>query len=216
MTTSSWFRRFVGLMLLGLGIFSSVSCGDVVRTGRAPVYVIVDSIAGAPGSNPTQFVSNLLSDVQVLIPTTINGQQVLVPSFFNDLARVTFRLGVKNAGTPNAPLGPSELNAVTINRYRVVFKRADGRNNPGVDVPYSFDGAFTVTIPVNGTVTQSFDIVRHQAKLEPPLKNLAGLGSATFITTIAEVTFWGHDQAGNEVEAFANITVQFGDFADEE
>lgn len=216
MTTSSGFRRFSGFTIVAAAIFSSVSCGDVVRTGRSPVYVIVDSIAGAPGSNPTQFVSNLLSDVQVLIPTTVNGQQVLIPSFFNDLARVTFRLGQKNSGTPSAPIGPSELNAVTIQRYHVDFKRADGRNTQGVDVPYSFDGAFTVTIPINGTVSQSFDIVRHQAKLEPPLKNLAGLGSATFITTIAEVTFWGHDQAGNEVQAFANITVQFGDFADEE
>ena len=27
-------------------------------------------------------------------------------------------------------------------RYRVEFRRTDGRNTPGVDVPYGFDGGW--------------------------------------------------------------------------
>ena len=61
----------------------------------------------------------------------------------------------------------------------------------------------------------AFEIVRHQAKLEPPLKNLAGAGGGLgFISTIAEITFYGHDQNGNEVSVTGRMDVQFGDFAD--
>ncbi len=73
----------------------------------------------------------------------------------------------KDIGPPTgtAP-SPSPNNEVTINRYRVVFRRSDGRNTPGVDVPYGFDGAATGTIPSGGTLTLGFEIVRHVAKLE--------------------------------------------------
>jgi hypothetical protein len=34
------------------------------------------------------------------------------------------------------------------------------------------------------------------------------------ISTIAEVTFYGHDQTGRAVSAVGNIGVSFGDFGD--
>ena len=47
------------------------------------------------------------------------------------------------------------------------YIRADGRNTPGVDVPYGFDGALTAT--VSGSTTVGFELVRHIAKEEAPL-----------------------------------------------
>jgi hypothetical protein len=44
---------------------------------------------------------------------------------------------------------------------------------------------------------------------------MIGGGGLGIITTIAEVTFWGRDQNGNEVTVSGNITVNFGDFGDE-
>ena len=44
------------------------------------------------------------------------------------------------------PNGPTSNNAITVNRYRVTYRRSDGRNTPGVDVPYAFDGAVTFTV----------------------------------------------------------------------
>jgi hypothetical protein len=61
-----------------------------------------------------------------------------------------------------------------------------------------------------------FDLVRHVNKAEPPLSNLRGIGGGQFINAIVQVTFWGHDQAGNEVEASGTVNVNFADFADEE
>ncbi len=134
-----------------------------------------------------------------------------MPTFYNDIGTAEFRVEAKNPTVPT-----TGINAVTITRYRVVFRRSDGRNTPGVDVPYGFDGAATTTISPGGTGSVSFDLIRHQAKLEPPLRNLAGFGGLGFISTIAEITFYGHDQNGNELIATGSMDVQFGDFADDE
>ena len=91
--------------------------------------------------------------------------------------------------------GPSPVNAITITQYHVEYVRSDGRNVQGVDVPFAFDGAVTVTVA--GTRHRSpFTLVRLQAKQEAPLKALAFGGGANTITTVARVTFYGHDQTG--------------------
>lgn len=201
MTTTSWRRRLATAGLIGAVALGSVQCGDVARTGKSPAYVIIDRIEAAPGDTPESFGGQLNSDVMPV---------------FNDPGRATFRLALKNPGTPTAPLGPSTLNEVTLTRYRVRYIRADGRNTPGVHVPYAFDGGMTVTVPANGTAQGVFDVVRQQAKLEPPLSNLVGFGGSQLIFTIAEVTFYGRDQAGNDVVATGQISVNFADFADDE
>jgi hypothetical protein len=54
--------------------------------------------------------------------------------------------------------------------------------------------------------------VRHVAKAEAPLKALST--SNLIISTIAEVTFYGKDLAGNDVVAAGSIGISFGNFAD--
>ncbi len=139
---------------------------------------------------------------------------VRVATTFNDSGRVRFRLALKNPGSATSPLGPTTLNEITVTRYRVVFRRTDGRNTPGTDVPHAFEGGMTLTVPAQATVEGVFDMVRHTNKEEPPLRNLIGLGAGLQINTIAEVTFFGRDQAGNEVTAGGLVTVNFADFGD--
>ena len=70
------------------------------------------------------------------------------------------------------------------------------------------------TIPGGGAVNSiGFELVRHNAKMEAPLVQL--ITSPTIISTIAEVTFYGRDQAGNEISATSFMGVDFGDFADD-
>ena len=174
---------------------ASAACSDFIRQDRSPVTLVIDRLEAAPGDDST-FDGVLLADVR-----TNN-------SVFEDTGRVTMRLIMKDVGT-----APSPVNAVTINRYRVRYVRADGRNTPGVDVPFPFDSAVTFTVPASGgTVSQLFDLTRHISKVEAPLGALAG--SFVIISTIAEVTFFGRDQAGNELSVSGNIGVNFGDFAD--
>ncbi len=78
-----------------------------------------------------------------------------VTTVYNDVGRATIRAELKNTVNPTAP---TSVNAVTLTRYRVTYKRADGRNTPGVDVPYGFDGAVTRTITVGATADVSFSI----------------------------------------------------------
>lgn len=207
-TLSSTFSRALAAVTC---LVVSASCGgEMLRTGRSPVFLIITNLQGAPGNGgaASQF---LLSDVQVLVDQAVNGVTVKVPTIINDVGTAELRVEAKNPTVPT-----TGINAVTITRYRVVFRRSDGRNTPGVDVPYGFDGAATTTITAGGTGTVAFDLIRHQAKLEPPLRNLVGLGGLGFISTIAEITFYGHDQNGNEMIATGSMDVQFGDFADEQ
>ena len=62
--------------------------------------------------------------------------------------------------------------------------------------------------------TAHFELVRIIAKQEAPLRALQANG--VLITTIAEVSFYGRDQAGNEVTAVGSIGVTFGNFGDPE
>jgi hypothetical protein len=205
--------RCIGAMAMVGAVLTTASCGEVARTGQSPAFLIVSSIEAASGADG-EFGTILDSDVQTMVEQSIGGEQVRVPTIFTDVGRVTLRLGLKNPGLPTGSLGPSDLNAVTINRYRVVYRRADGRNTPGVDVPHAFDGAFTITVTGAGASTAGFDIVRSQAKFESPLRNLVGLGGSMMISTIAEVTFYGRDHAGNEIVATANISINFSDWGD--
>jgi hypothetical protein len=191
----------------------SVSCGDVVRQGKAPVIVVVDNIQAASGAEPGNMGGFLLSDVQTLEEQEIGGETVSVPVIFNDIAQATMRLIPKDAGTGAVSLNPTPWNAVTINRYRITYIRTDGRNTAGVDVPFPVDGAMTATLSASPLIVP-FEIVRHQQKLEQPLASLANFGGRLFITTIAEITFYGADQTGNDVQAKATINVSFSDYAD--
>jgi hypothetical protein len=81
----------------------------------------------------------------------------------------------------------------------------------GVDVPFAFDSGVTATVA--GATTIGFTLVRIQAKQEAPLQALAFGGGANTISTIARVTFYGHDQTGREVTVTGNIEVDFADWA---
>jgi hypothetical protein len=82
-----------------------------------------------------------------------------------------------------------------------------------VDVPYGFDGAMTVTVKDTEAVA-NFNLVRVQSKQEAPLQALTGGGGANAISTIAEITFYGKDQAGRDVSVTGRIGVNFADWGD--
>jgi hypothetical protein len=194
-------------------LIAAAGCGgEMLRTGRSPVYLVVTQVQASQGNGGSQFAF-LLSDVETLVDTTVNGATVKVPTYFNDNVTVTLAADLKNPA-----VAATAINNVTMTRYHVDYRRADGRNTPGVDVPFSIDGGLSATIPAGGTGSVAFEIVRHQAKLEPPLRqlrNINGFGGTGFISTIAEITLYGRDQNGNEVIATARMDIMFGDYGDE-
>jgi hypothetical protein len=189
------------IVLLTLAV-ASASCGSAVRQGTGTSFLIVNQLEFAKGSDPETFTSSLGSDV------------LTNDAIFNDLGRMTFSLGLKDPGPAGSPNAPTQNQFITIDRYHVRYFRADGRNTQGVDVPYEFDGAFTVIVGGAGTAQGSFTVVRHIAKQEAPLKALGQQGNKVILSTIAEITFYGRDQTGHEVVATARSSIDFGNFAD--
>lgn len=198
----------VFVLCLTVALIPQVGC-SAGHAGAASSYVLVLSLEGASGATPDEFSSTLASDVLTLVDATVGGEAVRVPTIFEDPGRVAFGLAMKDP----ALAGPAPANFITFSRYRVTYVRADGRNRPGLDVPYPFDGALTTTVtdqPVSGTLT----LVRVQAKEEPPLRALVGGGGARAVSTLAEVTFYGRDQTGRDVTARGTIAIHFADWGD--
>ena len=203
--TSRRIQLMVVVAVLALAV-GSASCGKVSREGSSPAYLVIDSLTGSRGgassTTPTPYLE---SDVV----TVVNK----IPTVFEDAGTVTLHLAMKNPGDTASPTEPSSLNLVTVSRYHVEYVRTDGRNTPGVDVPYAFDGALTGTI-TKASSSLSFILVRVQAKMEAPLQALKGGGGAVAIMTLANVTFYGKDQAGNEVTVTGQLTINFADWGD--
>jgi hypothetical protein len=198
------------LVLLAVIVAASVSCGDAVRQGRSPSMLVIDLLSGISGGGRGANTPSgtLYSDVQVLLtsPSPCTPERPC-PTIFSDSGEVTLSLAMKDS-----TIAPTTNNQVTINRYRIDYIRADGRNTPGVDVPYGFDGAVTGTVTGTVATTLNFEMVRHIAKQESPLVQL--IRSPQIISAIARVTFYGRDAVGNEVSVTGSILVEFGNFGD--
>ncbi|HXD73654.1 MAG TPA: hypothetical protein VN628_07955, partial [Vicinamibacterales bacterium] len=135
------------------------------------------------------------------------------PTIFSDTGQVVMHMVPKDIGvSATTPTTPSTNNQVTINRVHVSYRRTDGRNQEGIDVPFAFDSAVTFTVPASGQVTSGFILVRSQAKEEPPL--LALVTNGLVISMIGDVTFYGQDVVGNAVTVTGSINIDFANFGD--
>ena len=197
--------RCVAASLLAVG---TLSCGDVVRSSRSPVMLVINLLQAAKG-NATTLSTTLSSDVVTLVtspaPCTATAP---CTTTFGDNGSVSLIAVMKDA-----TVAPTSNNQVTVTGYHVEYRRADGHNVPGVDVPYPFDGAATATVVPGGTATAlAFVIVRNAAKEESPLVQLRS--SPDLISTITDVTFYGHDVVGNEVSVTGSMLITFANFGD--
>lgn len=205
-------RTVKSLIALAALAAVSTSCGEVSREGRSPVYLGIDLLqanqgdGGTPGGTLT---SDVITNVRTPPPCTSASP---CPTVFNDIGTVVLRTALKDVGSTLTPAAPSSNNEVTITRYHVAYRRTDGRNVEGQDVPYGFDGGVTGTIPLAGSLTLGFEIVRHVAKEESPLVQLKN--SPVIIATIADVTFYGQDRVGNAINVTGSILIEFGNFGD--
>jgi hypothetical protein len=202
-------QRFTRFFAAAVIVATTVSCGSVVRTGRGSSYIVIDSLEGRRGAATLGPPSaTLISDV---VTDTCPAAAAPCLTVFGDAGEALMRIVMKDAGGA-FPTTPTPVNDITLTRYRVEYTRADGRNTPGVDVPHPFDGAMTITV-TSSTTTVPFSLVRIQAKNEPPLVLLQSPLSG-IITEFAKVTFYGTDQAGNQVSVTGSIQIDFGNFGD--
>ena len=180
-TLGAAFAVTAGLALAGCG-------AAYVEGDRASVLLLIENVGdGTP----------VLSDVRGTNGVIVNCQ-----------IKLTLSARPKN---PNGPVGVSE--DVQINRYRVAYRRSDGRGAQGVDVPYTISGETSTLVTAGGSTSTDLnvDLVRHQAKLEPPLSNIVGL---QVVTMFADITIFGQTVSGKAVSAIGSAQITFADFAD--
>src|SRR5215831_1221573 len=127
-------RNVIRLAGLAFVAIAATSCGDAVRQGSSPVYLVIDSLLGfrggassAIGSSP--LISDVITNVTQPAPCSTDRP---CPTIFGDNGSVVLRAPLKDIG--NGTLAPTSNNEVTINQYHVKYVRADGRSTEGVDV----------------------------------------------------------------------------------
>jgi hypothetical protein len=205
---STWRRvaapALVSSLLLSAGCITKTATED---DNSSNTVITVVSMTAAAGGTTSASGDDLFSDVCDGSSSTSTGCTVI-----NDNAIVEMVGQVKDQTTPF-----STVNDVIFTRYRVTYIRADGRNVAGVDVPYPFDGASNFTVSADGSaVTRSLVVVRQQAKLETPLRELHsdGIhnGGSLVLSTIAQIDFYGQDVAGRAVKVTGYLNVTFADF----
>ena len=202
-------RMMAAVVVAGLGLQGCTP--DWATDNSTPFIIEIANVTNADGELP------ILADVSFPV--------------FNDEALVTVNVFRKNN---NPDLATTPVEHVYLKRYEIRYLRSDGRDREGVDVP------FRITGPLNnlrfhtagpggaGEVEQTFSLtlVRHQAKLEPPLANLRGgvfndvnlanLPNGAILTLIAEITIYAETVQGDGLKAVGNVQVTFADFPSDE
>jgi hypothetical protein len=176
-------------MALGLAGCSA----DYVQDGHGPVLLIIAGVDPNPLSSEVLLAGGICPD-------------------FVELA-IANRSKNPNVTVPQVP------QAIIVNRYEVSYYRSDGRATQGVDVPYSISGDITAAFDAktSGTDPLIIEVVRRQAKLEPPLIQLrtdAGGGQALIVTMFAKITLYGQTIARQSVTATATMQIDFADYVD--
>ncbi|OGD39534.1 MAG: hypothetical protein A2V45_07390 [Candidatus Aminicenantes bacterium RBG_19FT_COMBO_58_17] len=176
------------------------SCNPIEDDSRSASMLLVDNVLGTDAEGKS---GNYLQSDVVLSSGTIKA----------DTATATLRAETLD---PDPLLGTSPYNDLVVTRYLVSYTRTDGRNVPGVDVPYPFEGSMSTVVKAGSTASVSFIIVREVAKLEPPLLRLVDLGAEVVLACTAKVEFYGHDTTNRTVKATGYLTIYFANYADEE
>ena len=161
-----------------------------VENSEAPVLLQIKSINGG---------AQLDSDVR-------NGE---FSSFICE-NEVDVEVKVENKN-PNGPAAPSS--AVQLESYDIRYTRSDGRGTEGVDVPYRITGNLALIVELGEDVTFPLEVVRRQAKLDPPLTNIS---QTTILTVSAQVTLYGKTLSEKRVSTSARFQIDFADFGDKE
>jgi len=166
-----------------------------------------------------EWAQNGESDVILLMTAINNGNpldsdvQISTGGVCPDLVPLRLENHFKNPRLTNTGF----RHDVTVERYEVRYFRSDGRAVEGVDVPFKITGNVAQEIIEESAATLNLEIVRRQAKIEPPLRNLHGNtgGGALIVTMFAEVTVHARTTTGQITNPVsARLQIDFGDFED--
>jgi hypothetical protein len=176
-------------------------CNPLEKQSKSTSFIIVENILGTDLSG--QATNFLQSDV---VKVTAGVSTVTA-----DVATASLRAAMYD---PAPILDPTQYNDIYLDRYTVSYSRTDGKNRPGVDVPYSFEGALSQELKVGTSKSVAFVVVREVAKRELPLVDLVQNRAEGVIEMTATIDFYGHDMINHSVKATGTLTIFFANYAD--
>ena len=178
-----------GLVAVATGLASYGCTPDAFTQDNSPVTLFIVSING---SSPLQ--SDVATDENTVAA---------------DIVNISLANRAKNSAVPS----PNIPSALFVERYDIKYIRSDGRGVEGVDVPHAISGAVTFGLDVadSGTVDMPIEVVRAQAKLDPPLRNLVS-GGAIVLSVFAEITLHARTPAGQVTTATGRFQIDFANF----
>ncbi len=187
--------------LATLGGLAMTSCNlnpNFANNGNSPILFNITAINGGAA---------LSSDVQ-------SGEGATPPTSFicADFVNVRVENHLKNPNIATIDFRGD----IVIERYEVHYFRSDGRGVEGVDVPYSITGNLASEVISGQATTVLIEVVRRQAKLEPPLLQLRDPsgGSVGIITVFAEITLHARTTIGQTMSAKGRLQIDFAEFID--
>lgn len=191
-------KKTLFLALFLTAAFFLTSCNPIEDDSTSASLLVIESITGQDvgGGEANYLQSDVLKN----------------DSVFADIAVATVRAATLD---PAPLLGSSQYNDIMLKRYTVSYTRTDGKNTPGVDVPYPFEGSLSVLAKVGSATAFNFVVVREVAKLEPPLVHLATGRAEGVLTCTAKIDFYGHDLTNRNVKATGYLTIHFANYVDE-
>jgi hypothetical protein len=198
-------KNWLKILVIVPAFFLLFSCNPIEDDTRSDSVLLVVRITGTDiEDNEVDF---LQSDVVAINPDTGAGTVAA------DAAKVTFSA---ESLAPEPLLGTSYYSDIYVTHYVVTYSRSDGKNQEGIDIPYSFDGSLSARVQIGSPAEVFFVVVRAVSKLEPPLINLtAGRGEGELKVT-ARIDFYGNDTPGNKVKATGYLTIFFANYITDE
>src|SRR5262245_44914200 len=93
-------RNVIRLVGLAVVVAAATSCGDVVRDGSSPVYLVIDQLqairgAATPGAPASTLVSDVITNVTTPAPCSAVTP---CPTIFGDSGTVVLRAPLKDIG----------------------------------------------------------------------------------------------------------------------
>lgn len=184
-----------GFPVVMLGALVLAGCtADFASNGDSPLLLLMTGINNG----------NVLSSDLLIGTSVANGPFGVCP----DVVSLRLENHPKN---PN--LGGLDWRGdLVVERYEVSYSRSDGRGVQGVDVPYTISGNLAAEVTFRNAANLFIEVVRRQAKLEPPLAALAQNGRV--VTMFADITLHGRTNVGAAVSATGRLQIDFAEFAD--
>lgn len=192
-------KKALSITAIVSAILLLYSCNPIEDDSRSPSMLIIESIQGY--DRDAKAASYLDSDV-LKFNNTVTA----------DVGSATVRAETLD---PAPLMGTSSFNDILVTRYTVSYSRTDGKNVPGVDVPYPFEGSLSALVKVGSTTAFSFIVVRAVAKLEQPLIKLADSRAEGVLQVTAKIEFYGQDMTNNKVKATGYLTIYFANYVDQ-